>query len=80
MVHYHEPLVPALPITVLRFHRGANVGTFHAMARRNLGYYYGRPFLAILQPPAWNRRGERAARDFVARYFDGDFRIVSERH
>jgi len=44
VVHYHEPLVPGLPITTLRFHRGANVGTFHAMARRNLGYYYGRPF------------------------------------
>ncbi|MFN2582276.1 MAG: glycosyltransferase family 4 protein [Candidatus Dormibacteria bacterium] len=77
VVHYHEPLVPALPITVLRFHRGANVATFHAMARRNLGYYYGRPFLkryfnrlhgliAVSDP----------ARDFVARYFDGDYRIV----
>ncbi|HEY4869801.1 MAG TPA: glycosyltransferase family 4 protein [Candidatus Dormibacteraeota bacterium] len=77
VVHYHEPLVPALPITVLRFHRGANVGTFHAMARRNLGYYYGRPFLKRY----FNRlHGIVAvsipARDFVARYFDGDFRIV----
>src|SRR5258708_2674316 len=25
MVRYHEPLVPGLPITLLRFHRGANV-------------------------------------------------------
>ena len=77
VVHYHEPLVPSLPITVLRFHRGANVGTFHAMARRNLGYYYGRPFLgryfrrlhsciAVSEP----------ARAFVARYFDADYRIV----
>ena len=77
VVHYHEPLVPALPITVLRFHSGANVGTFHAMARRNLGYYYGRPFLkryfkrlhaciAVSAP----------ARDFIARYFSGDYRIV----
>ncbi|MBV9101638.1 MAG: glycosyltransferase family 4 protein [Candidatus Dormibacteraeota bacterium] len=77
VVHYHEPLVPALPITVLRFHRGANVGTFHAMARRNLGYYYGRPFLKRY----FNRLHamiavSAPARDFVARYFDGDYRIV----
>ncbi len=77
VVHYHEPLVPGLPITTLRFHRGANVGTFHAMARRNLGYYYGRPFLgryfrrlhgliAVSVP----------ARDFISRYFEGDYTIV----
>jgi len=77
VVHYHEPLVPALPITVLRFHRGANVGTFHAMARRNLGYYYGRPFLKRY----FNRLHaciavSAPARDFIARYFNADFRIV----
>ena len=77
VVHYHEPLVPSLPITVLRFHSGANVGTFHAMARRNLGYYYGRPFLKRY----FNRLHARiavsvAARDFIARYFDGEYRIV----
>jgi phosphatidylinositol alpha-mannosyltransferase len=77
VVHYHEPLVPALPITVLRFHHGANVGTFHAMARRNLGYYYGRPFLKRY----FNRLHgliavSAPARDFVARYFEGDYRIV----
>ena len=77
VVHYHEPLVPALPLTVLRFYNGANVGTFHSYARRNLGYYYGRPFLkryfkrlhaciAVSAP----------ARDFVSRYFAGDYRIV----
>jgi phosphatidylinositol alpha-mannosyltransferase len=77
VVHYHEPLVPALPITVLRFHRGANVATFHAMARRNLGYYYGRPFLKRY----FNRLHaciavSAPARDFIARYFNGDYRIV----
>jgi len=77
VVHYHEPLVPSLPITVLRFHSGANVGTFHAMARRNLGYYYGRPFLKRY----FNRLHAHIAvsvpaRDFIARYFDGDYRIV----
>ncbi len=77
VVHYHEPLVPGLPITTLRFHRGANVGTFHAMARRNLGYYYGRPFLlryfhrlhgliCVSEP----------AREFISHYFAGDYTIV----
>lgn len=77
VVHYHEPLVPALPITVLRFHHGANVGTFHAMARRNLGYYYGRPFLKRY----FNRLHARIAvsvpaREFIARYFEGDLSVV----
>ena len=77
VVHYHEPLVPGLPITTLRLHRGANVGTFHAMARRNLGYYYGRPFLlryfhrlhgliCVSEP----------AREFISHYFTGDYTIV----
>ena len=77
VVHYHQPLVPGVPITTLRLHRGANVGTFHAMARRNLGYYYGRPVLAryfhrlhglicVSEP----------AREFISRYFPGDYRIV----
>jgi phosphatidyl-myo-inositol alpha-mannosyltransferase len=77
VVHYHEPLLPSLPITVLRFHRGANVGTFHAFARRNLGYYYGRPFLK-----RYFKRLHAAiavsvpARDFVSRYFPGDYHVV----
>ncbi len=77
VVHYHEPLVPGLPITTLRLHRGANVGTFHATARRNLGYYYGRPVLAryfhrlhglicVSEP----------AREFISRYFEGNYTIV----
>src|SRR5487761_542377 len=77
VVHYHEPLVPGVPITTLRFHHGANVGTFHAMARRNLGYYYGRPFLK-----RYFRRlhglicVSEPAREFISRYFDGDYTIV----
>jgi len=77
VVHYHEPLVPSLPITVLRFHLGANVGTFHAMARRNVGYYYGRPFLK-----RYFKRLHAAiavsvpARDFVSRYFPGQYHVI----
>src|SRR6202022_2338814 len=77
VVPYHEPLVPSLPITVLRFHRGANVATFHMHARRNLGYYYGRALLG----PDFKRLHPCSAvsgpaRDFSSRYFAGDYRIV----
>jgi phosphatidyl-myo-inositol alpha-mannosyltransferase len=77
VVHYHEPLSPALPITTLRFHKGANVGTFHAYARRNLGYYYARPFLARYFKRLHSCIAVSApARDFVSRYFPGDYHIV----
>jgi phosphatidylinositol alpha-mannosyltransferase len=77
VVHYHEPLVPALPITVLRFHRGANVATFHAFQRRNLGYYYGRPFLKRYFKRLHSCIAVSApARDFVSRYFAGDYHVV----
>ncbi len=77
VVHYHEPLSPALPITTLRFHRGANVGTFHAFAKRNLGYYYARPFLTRYFKRLHSCIAVSApARDFVSRYFPADYHIV----
>jgi phosphatidyl-myo-inositol alpha-mannosyltransferase len=77
VVHYHEPLLPALPITMLRFHEGTNVGTFHAYARRNLGYYHARPLLR----GAFQRLDaciavSVPARDFISRYFPADYRVI----
>jgi phosphatidylinositol alpha-mannosyltransferase len=78
IVHLHEPLMPALPVTVLRTNAaGVNVGTFHAYARQNLGYYYGRPLLrrlfrrldsciAVSEP----------AKTFVSRYFPADYTVI----
>ena len=78
VLHIHEPLMPALPVTMLRLNQAsATVGTFHAYARQNLGYYYGRPILrrqfkrldaciAVSEP----------ARSFVARYFPGDYAVI----
>ncbi len=70
ILHFHEPLMPALPITMLRMSTTANVGTFHAFARSNVGYFYGRPFL---QPYLGHLHRAIAvsepARDFVTRYF-----------
>jgi phosphatidylinositol alpha-mannosyltransferase len=70
VLHFHEPLMPALPMTMLKMSTTANVGTFHAFARSNLGYYYGRrwlePYLAYLH------RGiavSEPAREFLNQYF-----------
>ena len=70
VLHFHEPLLPALPLSMLRMSTTANVGTFHAFARSNIGYYYGRP---LLQPYLSHLHRAIAvsepARSFVNRYF-----------
>jgi phosphatidylinositol alpha-mannosyltransferase len=70
VLHFHEPLMPALPMTLLRMSQAANVGTFHAFAKSNIGYYYGRP---LLEPYlAHLHRGiavSEPAKAFVQRYF-----------
>ncbi|MGB6770674.1 MAG: glycosyltransferase family 4 protein [Candidatus Dormiibacterota bacterium] len=78
VVHLHEPLMPALPVTVLRLNgEGVNVGTFHAYARQNLGYYYGRPLLRRLF-----RRLDACiavsdpAKSFVSRYFPAEYTVI----
>jgi phosphatidyl-myo-inositol alpha-mannosyltransferase len=83
VVHVHEPLMPVLPIQVLRHSRRANpnvvnVGTFHANRERgHRGYGYGRRLLKrwyheidgkiAVSPPA--------AR-YVGRYFRGFYNII----
>ncbi len=70
VLHFHEPLMPALPLTLLRMARAPHVGTFHSFAHSNLGYYYGRP---ILKPYLKHLDATIAvsepARDFVRHYF-----------
>ena len=76
VLHFHEPLMPALPITMLRMSTTANVGTFHAFARSNVGYFYGRP---LLQPYLAHRgmAVSEPARAFVQRYFpDFPLRVI----
>lgn len=83
VVHVHEPLMPVLPIHVLRHSRAANpdvvnVGTFHA--RRDGGnrlYSYSRRLLK-----RWYREidGKIAvsppAAQYVSRYFPGFYNII----
>jgi phosphatidylinositol alpha-mannosyltransferase len=69
--------MPALPLTVLRHSRATNVGTFHAFRRSNFAYFYAR---LVALPLFKKLHGliavSRPARDFVAEYFPGDYRII----
>ncbi len=83
VVHVHEPLMPVLPIYVLRHARAANpgcvtVGTFHATKDGgNRLYAYGRRLLKrwfheldgkiAVSPPA---------SQYIARYFPGYYNII----
>src|SRR5687767_3639830 len=77
VIHLHEPLMPALPPTVLRHSKSTNIGTFHAYQRSNLTYFYAK----LVAQPFFNKLHglvavSRAARDFVGEYFPGDYRII----
>ncbi|MDA1096406.1 MAG: glycosyltransferase family 4 protein [Chloroflexi bacterium] len=78
VIHLHEPLVPALPITFLRLADGpALVGTFHAYASRKRLYQASRFLLE-----RWVDRLDARiavsvpARDFVSSYFPGTYDVV----
>ena len=77
LIHLHEPLMPALPLTVLRHSNTTNVGTFHAFRNTPLTYFYGQP---ILRPFFRKLHGHitvsSAAREFVGEYFPADYRVI----
>jgi len=77
LIHLHEPMMPALPLTVLRHSNTTNVGTFHAFRNTPLTYFYSKP---ILQPFFRKLHGHiavsSAALEFVGEYFPSDFRII----
>ena len=77
LIHLHEPMLPALPITVLRHSNTTNVGTFHAYRNSPLAYFYGKP---IVRPFFRKLHGHiavsTAARDFVGEYFKADYRVI----
>jgi phosphatidylinositol alpha-mannosyltransferase len=77
VVHAHEPLMPSLPPTVLKYSTALNVGTFHAYRGSYYGYFYGRP---ILRRVFNNLEGRiavsRAAKRFVRQYFMAPYKII----
>lgn len=79
VVHVHEPLSPTLPLVAIdRAPRDAVVvGTFHASAPRGVGYRIARPFLRRYSERLDGRIAvSHAARRFVSRYFDEDYRVI----
>lgn len=77
IVHLHEPMMPALPLTVLHHSPTINVGTFHAFARSNIAYFYGKPMLKPFQQQLHGKIAvSNPARAFVSRYFPGDYRVI----
>jgi phosphatidyl-myo-inositol alpha-mannosyltransferase len=77
VVHVHEPLMPFLPPTVLKYSTSSNVGTFHAYRGSYYGYFYGRPILrrAFGQLDA-RIAVSRAAKRFVRQYFMAPYKII----
>src|SRR6266851_5592479 len=77
LIHLHEPMMPALPLTVLRHSNTTNIGTFHAFRNTPLTYFYSKP---ILRPFFRKLHGHitvsSAAREFVGEYFPADYRVI----
>ena len=77
MVHLHEPLMPVLPLTVLQSSDALNVGTFHAFYGRFRNYGWSHLLLKH-----WFQKLDGliavspAARQYVSRFFPGDYRII----
>jgi phosphatidylinositol alpha-mannosyltransferase len=86
VLHLHEPLASALPLTMLHLTGITNtlyVGTFHAWARRSLtstsdwAYYSAKPILGRYFRRLHGRVAvSPAAAEFVSRFFPGGYRII----
>ncbi len=83
VIHVHEPLVPGLSQQVLRFAHTLTVGTFHAASYSSiystsqLAYASTFPLLRpLFRKLAGRIAVSTAARQFVGRYFPGEYRVI----
>jgi phosphatidylinositol alpha-mannosyltransferase len=77
LLHFHEPFVPFLSLSVLKESRSVNVATFHAYAGFSPSYEFGRRALAGYAARLNGRIAvSAAARHFIDRYFPGDYKVI----
>jgi len=78
VVHIHEPLMPALAISVLHHAEGVLiVGTFHASRSNSFGYTIWKPLLKKWMAKLDGKIAvSKAAMEFINRYFPGDYVII----
>ena len=77
VVHLHEPLMPTLPLAVLRASRTTNVGTFHAARRSSLAYLSAKPFLEYFFRKLHGKIAvSEPARDFIGEHFPSQYKII----
>ncbi len=77
IIHCHEPLMPLLPLVVLRHSKTVNIGTFHAYRESHIGYYYAKPILRRFMGRLHGRICvSDASWQLVNRYFPGEYRII----
>ena len=80
IIHLHEPFMPTLCPTVLRFSRTANVGTFHAF-EGTPGYSFLKPLSTFLIKKLYPRLDgkiavSKPAMQFVSEHFPGSYEII----
>jgi len=77
LLHFHEPFVPFLSLSLLRASQSVNVATFHAYAGFSPSYEFGRRALGHFAKRLHGRIAvSAAARHFIDRYFPGDYKVI----
>jgi len=77
LLHFHEPFVPFLSPIVLRGSRSVNIATFHAFGGWSAAYEFGRRVMGGYASRLHGRIAvSAAARHFIDRYFEGDYKVI----